>query len=54
MLLSGPPSQKKLHLLNYTANLANSSFISNQLVRNNVLTHLAKQAKDAQHIDVLV
>ena len=49
---SGPPSQKKLHLLNYTANLANSSSISNLLVRNNVLNNLARQAKEAQHIDV--
>ncbi len=49
---TGAPSQKRAHLLNYTGHIANSSTVANMLVRYGVLSGLAKQIKDAQHIDL--
>ena len=43
----GPPSQKRIHLLNYGATVGSSSEVANSLTGQGVLNGLAKQVKDA-------
>ncbi len=50
----GPPSQKRLHLLNYTAILAGNTSLATIMTRIGVLNILVKQFKDTSHLDVYV
>ena len=43
----GPPSQKRLHLLNYAATIAVRSDVANLLVQSPCLLALVKQIKDS-------
>ena len=47
----GPPSVKRYHFINYIGTLAGHSAIANVFIRQNLLTHLAKQTKE-MHIDM--
>ncbi len=50
----GPPSQKRLHLLNYVGAIAGADTgVANRLVDAGILSLLAKQAREPnQHIDL--
>jgi hypothetical protein len=48
----GPPSPKRLHLLNYTASVAVNHQVANLLVRGGALTLLVRQINDNQHADL--
>lgn len=47
----GPPSQKRVNLLNYVGSIAANSLIAGYLVRMGALGVLARQVKETQHLD---
>ena len=49
-----PPSQKRVHLLNYVATIACSGALAGNLVHRGVLGALARQVKDVQPVDLSV
>lgn len=48
----GPPSQKRIQLLHYMATFCSNSAVATFLVKNEVLTMLAKQLKEVAHTEV--
>ncbi len=48
----GPPSQKRLHLMNYTAVLGANPAFATIMTRLGALNTLAKQFKDTPQVDV--
>ena len=49
----GPPSQKRLHLLNYIGCTASADMlVANLMVRHGMLAALARQVKDVQQPDM--
>lgn len=50
----GPPTQKRAHLLTYATVLSGQPSIADFMVNRDLVNRLAKQLKDAHHIDLLV
>ncbi|XP_074642606.1 serine/threonine-protein kinase ULK4-like [Tubulanus polymorphus] len=48
----GPPSQKRLHLLNYVATIANNKVVAQILAKLNVFQVIAKQIRENQQPDL--
>ena len=48
----GPPSQKRIHLLNYAASIAKSSTCASALIKCDALRMLARQIHDSQNTEV--
>ena len=42
----GPPTQRRVHLLHYTATIATQAHLANLLVRDGLLNMLARQFKE--------
>ena len=48
----GPPSQKRIHVINYMGTIARVPNVANHLVQCSCINVLAKQARDAQTIEL--
>ena len=48
----GPPSQKRIQLLHYMASFCSDKGVSGYLVKNEVLSMLARQLKEITHTEV--
>ncbi len=48
----GPPSQRRIHLLNYVGSLGTNSMLANLMVKHGILAVLARQLKDVPQFDV--
>ena len=48
----GPPSPKRLHLLNYAGSLAVNHQVANLFIRYGGLASLVKQLNESQHVDL--
>ena len=44
----GPPSQKKIHLLNYAASISSTTLVADHMVKMGAVNAFAKMAKEAQ------
>ena len=48
----GPPSQKRVHLLHYMASFCSDKAVAAYLVKNEVISMLARQLKETTHTEV--